>query len=350
MIEPLRDAAKAPCLPDGQESVLFCRVRTSKGELVEGNLQIELFHSGSGLIWRRFHYSASTGEHFFRHLPHGNFTLRAEAGGFEPVTARVFIAGPRAQIEIRLQTTRDEPLVLSVEADRLRELDRLARQFVDQERAAEFVFQGHNHAFSLRTRIAAALLCDARVRISLENRQTLAENGKLAGWLERQIRHRWHFQVEAHKADRIVAGLVKSRLQFVEIVNAVFGCARVRRIVPEMGDWGAHLARFMATLDAPELDGVHPLLVQLFEPSRILIENFLRSIQNEFELRPPRGVAIPANRDGDETELWPALDDYGDEDRLLATGHIPSLRVLQLADALASAVEGCGGGDARPVS
>ena len=146
----------------------------------------------------------------------------------------------------------------------------------------------------LTTRLAAALMGDTAVIAALAGSCTVP--APFAAWIDAQIRSAWRFRAGPEVADKLIIGLVAARLRLFALTCSVFHNPLVKSLCPETGDEDvrSHVCRFLATLDTPQLDGVHTILVELFEPRRSGVERFLRAVQNEFALRAERGAATPA--------------------------------------------------------
>jgi hypothetical protein len=327
-----------------EAATLYCRIRDTKGERVEGNLQLEIRHVASMRAWRNFRYLARTGEHVFHRLPQGVYTIKGEAAGFRPFTTSAIVNGIRCDVSIFLQTADDDRLIVDVAADWLRDVAEIASKVLSDPFAAQLVVRDESGRLSLTTRLIVALLTDRRVRVALGQHRRSLMMVEFAAWISRQIRTSWVFRVSSSTANDIITELVEARLQFFDLASAVFSCPLVRELEPGIsdGEVRAHLCRFLATLDSPELDGVHPILVQLFEPQRLVIEKFLRAIQNEFSLRPERGIAVPAELTESTSDAFIAAPFEHGGDHLTGTSDwdVSALRILPIADALAGAVRG----------
>ena len=85
-------------------ATLRCRIRTRDGQRIEGNLQIEAKHQGSGVVWKGFRYR--DGEHFFRGLPHGDYRVCVSAAGFLSTRASAVLFGSETILDVVLEFRR----------------------------------------------------------------------------------------------------------------------------------------------------------------------------------------------------------------------------------------------------
>lgn len=288
LVKPLAVAARAPRA--GTNTNLRCRIRTRDGRPVEGNLQIEVRHVPSGIAWKNFRYRG--GEHLFRGLPGGAYRIRLNGAGLKPVNLSTFVSGSEHVVDVTVDRELREPLVIAAETLKK-----------DSARtAAEILRDGATGAASrqyrLVTRLMLALMTDRAISSALAG---LAPTpAPIAKWIETQIRASLQFRAGPEASRKILSGLIAARLRLFAVTCAMFRNPLVCQLCPDISeeDVRLHACRFLATIDAPELDGVHPILVELYEPKRTCIERFLRAVQKEFDLRPERGAAIFAGEPG----------------------------------------------------
>lgn len=268
---------------------LRCRIRTCDGRPVEGNLQIEVKHVASGVTWKNFRYR--DGEHLIRGLPYGAYRIRLNGAGFKPVKLSTFIIESEHVVDIALEHEQRDQLVIAAGPLKQRTADAATGILHAGEPAGTLQYQ-------FTTRLMLSLMADSATASALAGLSAIP--APIANWIESQVRASLHFRAGPEAADKIARGLVAARLRLFAVTCAVFRHRLVRQLCPEISDEDVrlHMCRFLATIDAPQLDGVHPILVELFEPQRSCVERFLRAVQNEFGLRPERGVAIPAGKPG----------------------------------------------------
>ena len=166
---------------------------------------------------------------------------------------------------------------------------------------------------------------------------------RMAERIRTQIQNTWIFRMTGQGPESVLMNLVEARLQLFALVCAVFKNPLVQRLASNISDdeVALHASRFLETLDSPELDGIYPILVELFEPRKACIEKFLRTVQADFELRPRRGIAIPsgpAATDPRSTQL--PIDCWADD--AATPGRLPDSilprQIWPIADALSTAL------------
>jgi hypothetical protein len=290
MSEALIDRrSRARAHPVASDASLKCRIRARDGSRIEGNLQIEIKHQASGSVWKNFRYR--NGEHIFRGLPLGLHSVRVNAAGLKPVNLLTTLIAPEHILDIVLDGDHRDHLVIAAGNLREQYAADVPRRPGDRTSLRE---GGDDLRLRLTSRLMNALIRDRAVTGALVNAS--GAPAAIAKWIEAQIRSAWRFRATPDVADRLVAGLVAARLRLFATTCAVFRNPSVKQLCPDTSDEDVrlHVCRFLATLDCPQLDGVHPILVELFEPQRSCVERFLRAVQNEFSLRAERGTATPA--------------------------------------------------------
>jgi hypothetical protein len=323
-------------------ATLCCRIRDTRGFRIEGNLQIEVLHRGSGQTWRTFRYRARSGQHIFRGLPLGDYAVRVEAAGFRAIAIDTSLTNRKRDLDICLDAANGERLILNV-AGLKGPFTSHAQQLVRDPIARAAVVEDETGRFSLTTRLTLALLEDSRVAASLVPTLRRGTMAPMAEWMSAQIRASWKFCVSATAAENIVSSLVEARLQLFVLSRAVFGNRLVRYLASDISDEEvcSHTCRFLAALDSPELDGIHPILVELFEPRRACIEKFLRTVQADFGPRPERGSAVPVTpANGYSASIVTTFERWADDAAVpCRLGHdLSALRIWPIADALATAL------------
>ena len=275
----------------------FCVVasETRQGERVEGNLQIEVRHCGSGRTWRTFHYQRGVGQHVFHGLPPANYVVRIDAAGFRVLSVDTELIAGTNDLHISLDTADADRLILDADASR-KPLAAEAEHLIRDPAARAAVITDGTGRFNLTTRLTVALLEDSRVVAALAPVPRGGTMVRMAERIRTQIQNTWIFRMTGQGLESVLMNLVEARLQLFALVCAVFKNPLCSELASNISDdeVALHASRFLETLDSPELDGIYPILVELFEPRKACIEKFLRTVQADFEC--VRGAALLSHR------------------------------------------------------
>ena len=141
-------------------AILRCRIRNAQGERVEGNLQIEVRHCGSGRTWRTFQYQRGVGQHVFHGLPPANYVVRIDAAGFRVLSVDTELIAGTNDLHISLDTADADRLILDADASR-KPLAAEAEHLIRDPAARAAVITDGTGRFNLTTRLTVALLEDS---------------------------------------------------------------------------------------------------------------------------------------------------------------------------------------------
>jgi len=326
--------------PASGTTLLTCHIRNESGKSLRGNVFLSLQHAETGQWWHSFRYDSVKEQHYIRQLPCGTFQLSVSAAGYLPFTADLALDGNR-DLEITLYPKPNDLLVIDVAARRAALAGLVERLAYDREAQTEVISCSRGR-FSLTTRLAVALLNDERVCSALTPLRRRESMPRLVEWITGQVSASWVFRVNGILRAQAIEAIAESRLQVFALTKAVFANQAVAAMLPllTLADVEQHALRFLSSLDSPELDAVHPLLVEILEPARAVVERFLRNIQWGFDLRPERGIASPvAPQDAMLAPDKPLSFGYQPlVQDLPPAGDITALRVFPIADALAAAI------------
>lgn len=332
--------------PTKEASILICKIRTALCKPVEGNLFLRLMHSDSGAVWNNFRYDVQRCQHYFRFLPSGSFTLQVSAAGYQPIAVEVEISAPTSLVEICLQPSLSDRLVINVEKTRQVVAAKVA-QLSNDIGATDEILADSQSGLGIGARLLLSFMVDVNVVAALRENDRAELYPNLATWIENQIRSSWRFHVNAAITDRLVKIILENRLRLFVLTRAVFANLTAREATPDLAqrDVGEHLIRFLSAIDCVDIDGLMFFLVGLYEPRRAVVEHFLRNIQNQFELRPPAGTATATE---DRSAGLIPSDLVYDADQALpeppgsSVHHVTPL-LATISDALAMAISQIGG-------
>lgn len=299
---------------------LHLAVTDEDGRPALGNVFVVVRHEESGQKWRGLRYSLKAKAYHYRGLPPGRFSISVSAAGYDPSLRDVVLRdGESSRVEMRLEPiSQAAPLILDTgeELDAYQRFVRemyhrrdVSEQFCDAP--AETLHQYLSGAgagsdapptVSPQVTILAALINDRRVIDTLTRPIHTFSPAALSEWVEAQLLGAWEFRAPEFMLDRVIGPVVECRVRLLALVRAVMANAHVRTLFAGLDDAAvtAHMLRFLASLERPQLDEVIPILIQMINPNLAPVERFARSLLATFDARVPVGAATP--RRGDTTQ------------------------------------------------
>lgn len=303
-------------LKDPQTAFMSVAIRGDDGDCSLGNVFILVEHEATGQKWRGLRYNLKTKSYTYAPLPAGRIRIRVVAPGYETTEKRVVLReGITQRVTVHLRPEEaNAPLIIDV-GPQLAEYDELAHT-LDRRRDLRDLFaadpsdalgkhlartkfsSAEKPVLSIQTEFLLALMCDVGVLNALTQPIYSLAPDLLSEWLESRILTAWKFEGPAAK-DKLVRPLVERRVRLYALLkalvrNSVIGahlhCSDENQLT-------IHLLRFLASLDAPKLDGVVPILVQLLDPELATIERLGRGLLQIFDARVPPGAASPRGAD-----------------------------------------------------